>query len=251
MKKVVGAQYYTLRDYTQTIEDFDETCKKVSQMGYKTVQISGTSLPAREMKPILEKYNLPVIATHRAMDAFENNIEDVVEYNKILGSPVAGLGAMDIKYAQTIEGIKDFCNKVNEYNEIFKKEGLIFGYHNHAFEFSKLEGKLVYDYIIENTDCAFICDTYWYQVGGKDPALIIEELGNRARVIHLKDYKIKVNDWQRPYIAEIGKGNLDWDKILSVCEKIGADLVVEQDICDGDPFDSLKMSINYLKTKGY
>jgi len=58
MDKRIGAQFYTVRNYVKTIEDFDVTCKKISDIGYKTVQISGVPLEAKEMKTVLDKYSL-------------------------------------------------------------------------------------------------------------------------------------------------------------------------------------------------
>ncbi len=84
MKKIIGAQYFTIREHIQTVEDFDLSCKKIAKIGYKTVQISGTNLPAEEMKPILDKYNLSVVATHRSLNDFETSIAEIIKYNKIL-----------------------------------------------------------------------------------------------------------------------------------------------------------------------
>ena len=55
MDKRIGAQYFTLRDYIKTVEDFEETCRKVKEIGYQLIQISGTPLKAAEMKPIIDK----------------------------------------------------------------------------------------------------------------------------------------------------------------------------------------------------
>ena len=41
MDKRIGAQLYTLREFCQTAEDFDDTLKKVSEIGYKIIQVSG------------------------------------------------------------------------------------------------------------------------------------------------------------------------------------------------------------------
>lgn len=252
MKKIIGAQFFTIREFINTPEDFDESCRKVAEMGYKTVQISGTGLPAKVMKPILDKYGLPCVGTHRSIDDFTNNIDAVIEYNKILESPIAGISMMHVQTAESVDGIMDFCNKVNSWSERLRKEGLKLGYHNHAFEFTKLNNKTVYDYIIENTDCSFICDTYWYQVGGQDPAKMLRKLGKRAELIHFKDYKVTLEDWRKGCITEIGNGNLDWDEIIKVCDEIGGpSIVVEQDTCDKDPFESLKISIDYLAAKGF
>ena len=67
--------------------------------------------------------------------------------------------------------------------------------------------------------------------------------------VFFKDLKIADN---QPHFAEIGQGNLEWDEIISACEEAGVEYaLVEQDSCDGDPFDSLKISYDFLKEKGF
>ena len=51
-------------------------------------------------------------------------------------------------------------------------------------------------------------------------------------------------------ITEVGQGNLNWERILSVCDQSEFALV-EQDICPGDPFESLKISYDFLHGMGY
>ena len=53
-------------------------------------------------------------------------------------------------------------------------------------------------------------------------------------------------------MTEVGEGNLDWDSIIEACDKAGAKwALVEQDICHRCPFESMKMSYDYLTTKGF
>ena len=42
MDKRIGAQLYTVREHCTTLEDFALTLRKVADIGYRTVQISGT-----------------------------------------------------------------------------------------------------------------------------------------------------------------------------------------------------------------
>ena len=68
--------------------------------------------------------------------------------------------------------------------------------------------------------------------------------------IHFKD--LKMNLESKAEIAEVGEGNLDWDEIIAACDEAGAKwALVEQDICQRDPFESIKMSYDYLTTKGF
>ena len=121
-----------------------------------------------------------------------------------------------------------------------------------TFEFEKFDGKFIMDRLIEESDpdaVKFIVDVYWLQYGGVNPASYIKKMGDRAMAIHFKDYKIAGNQVE---MAEVGEGNLDWDEIIAACDEAGAKwAMVEQDICKRDPFESLKMSYDYLTTKGF
>ena len=124
MDKRIGAQYFTLREFIQTVEDFEKTCRKVSEMGYKIVQISGTPLKASDMKPILDKYGLEVMLTHRSWKDFRENLEDVIEYNKTLGSELCGLGMMPFEIAETSESVTGFIREANAIAKRLRGEGL-------------------------------------------------------------------------------------------------------------------------------
>ncbi len=253
MDRRIGAQFYTLRDYTRTVEDFEKTCKKVSEIGYQLVQISGTPLKAREMKPILEEYGLKVVTTHRGFDDFLENLEEVIEYNRILGSRLCGLGMMPDRYRGSEEGVSRFLKDLAPVAEELKKEGMLFGYHNHAVEFARFGGRRIMDRLVEETDpeaVQFIVDTYWLQVAGMNPEGFLRKLGSRAMAVHFKD--LKANPDNSTQMAEVGEGNLDWDGIIKACDEAGAKwALVEQDYCQKDPFESMKMSYEYLKRKGF
>ena len=255
MDRRIGAQYFTLRDFTKTIEDFDATCKKVAEMGYQVVQISGTPLKAADMRPILDKYGLKTIVTHRGFQDFVDNIDEIIEYNKTLGAEYCGVGSMPGEYIKSANSVTDFIQKMNKAAEAISEAGMTFAYHNHAFEFGKIDGKYIMDRLIEESDpekVAFIVDTYWVQFAGVDAAKFVKRLGKRAAVMHFKDLMIDLDAPFAASMAEVGYGNLDWDSIIEACDEAGAKwAMVEQDICKRDPFESMKMSYEFLKTKGF
>ncbi len=73
---------------------------------------------------------------------------------------------------------------------------------------------------------------------------------NLLGAVHFKDLVIEKDN--SPVMGEIGRGNLAWDEIIHACDEAGTKwALVEQDICQGDPFESLQMSYDYLKTKGF
>lgn len=253
MDNRIGAQLYNLREYCQDKAGLDESLAKVSKIGYKTIQVSGIGpIPAADVKETADKYGLEIMLTHKSGKLFEEDLKNLVNDQKTMNCPIAGLGAMDQEY-RSMEGVKRFCEKYSAIADELSKEGLVFAYHNHTFEFYKENGMYLMDYIIENTDPAkfkFIVDTYWVAFAGIDPVKFLKKLGDRAIVVHYKDLKAKLDN--STSMCEIGQGNLDWDEIIKVSHEIGSKCaMVELDYCDNDPFDALKTSYDYLKTKGF
>ncbi|MDP4133718.1 MAG: sugar phosphate isomerase/epimerase [Bacillota bacterium] len=255
MDKRIGAQLYTLRDFCKTEEDLDTSFKKLKEIGYKIIQVSGVGpIPAKNIKAIADSYSLETVCTHRPFNEFQDNLDFIIDYHHTLGCSLAGLGSMPQEARVDADAFKQFVKQSNEIAKELKKNGLDFGYHNHSFEFAKKDGKYLYEYLVENTDpdCYnFICDTYWYAFAGQNPDEWITKLGSRAMAIHFKDLAIDPKE-NKIYMAEVMEGNLKWDEIIDACEKAGSKwALVEQDICPGDPFQSMKISYDNLVTKGF
>ena len=252
MDKRIGAQYYTIRDFCQTLDSFDTSCGKIKDIGYKTVQLSGTGdFSGNDVKKILDKHGLVAVCTHRNAGSYLEHTEDEIRFHKEIGCRVCGLGSMPGFNAKP-ETVEQFAKNFNPVAKKLEENGLIFAYHNHAFEFEKIGGKYVFDIIAESikTDnFRFILDTYWLAYAGINPAKFIAERKNRIACVHFKDLKIEENT---PKFAEVGQGNIDWDEIIEACELSNVEYaLVEQDICDGNPFDCLKTSYDYLTQKGF
>ncbi len=252
MDKQIGAQYYTIHGFCKTLEDFDTSCARIKKIGYKMVQLSGIGdFEGKDIKNILDKYDLKVACTHRAAQNYLDDIEKEIDFHKTIGCEIAGLGSMP-EFNAKEETIKNFGEKFTPVCEKLKKHGIVFAYHNHAFEFEKRAGRYAFDAIInsiKSDNFKLILDVYWLSYAGINPAKFIREYGDKIACIHFKDLKIKDN---KPHYAEIGQGNIDWDDVINACEQSSAKYaLVEQDVCEIDPFDSLKISYSFLKKKGF
>ncbi|MDO4562778.1 MAG: sugar phosphate isomerase/epimerase [Clostridia bacterium] len=249
MDKRIGAQLFTVRDLCKSTADLDATLGKIAKIGYKCVQVSGVGVGAADVREILDKYSLEPICTHRPYADYRDNIDAVIEYQSTLSCSIAGLGMMPEEMGNSSQSLNEFIKVANRATQELSKRKMCFAYHNHAFEFMRLDGKYIMDYLIENTDMKFILDVYWLAFAAQDPAKMIERLGKRAVVLHYKDLKIK---GFQTAMAPVGSGNLNWDEILAAADMSGAEYaMVEQDYCDGDPIDALKTSYNFLTQRGY
>lgn len=246
----IGAQFYTVREFCKDLNGLSESLKKVADIGYKTVQISGVcGYEAEWMKEELRKNGLTCPITHPSPDRIKNDTLKVIEEHKTFGCPYIGLGYYNIKNLGTDSFIEEF----REAAKVVKENGLALSYHNHADEFIKVNGKRMMDTFVEAfspEELKFTIDTYWVQAGGADPVWWLEYLKGRTPCIHLKDmnYQDKAT---RP-MAVIGEGNMNFPAILKTAIDCGVDYaLVEQDDCNGEnPFDCLKRSYEYLKAQG-
>ena len=257
MNRQIGAQYFTIRKQITDMDSFDVACKKVADIGYKIVQISGVSLEAKEMREVLDKYGLKCVVTHKKFADFKENIDAVIEYNKILGSEICGVGITPLECAENADTVKEYIKDINKFCETLKAEGMYYGCHNHTMEYAKFDGKTIMDRFLEETDpevFSFIADTHWFQMSGKTPQDEIRRLGNRIKIIHFKDLGVNAQEWKVPVMKEVGQGNLDWDAIIAACDEVGVEYaIVEQDKnhVDDDSFKALQMSYDFLKAKGF
>ena len=252
---IIGAQLYTVRDSAQSLEDFSETLKKVADMGYKTVQVSGTcAYEAQWLREKLTENGLSCVLTHiKPSDILENTTE-VCRDHDIFGCRYIGLGAMPGGGKVTDEIYEKFVSDFKPAAEKIKAAGHKFVYHNHAFEFTKsADGKLFIEKILEEFSPDLLgvtYDTYWAQFAGADVCDWLETLAGRVECVHLKDMTATFNNRNR--MAPVGHGNMNFEKIIASAEKAGAEyLLVEQDDCyEEDPFVCLKKSYDYLTSLG-
>ena len=137
--------------------------------------------------------------------------------------------------------------KLDRAGALLRAAGQVLTYHNHAGEFTQIDGQPVLQLLYDWTQPLNLqgeIDTYWVKVGGDDPTAWCRKLKNRLPLLHLKDHQEGPDG---PNFAEIGYGTLDWDSIIPAAEASGCEwFIVEQDQTPGDPFDSLKKSFDFI-----
>ena len=247
----IGAQLYTVRELCRDAKGLDTTLERLAGIGYKTLQVSGIGpIPAEEIKAICDSHGMEIICTHRSLEDYETRMDEMIAFHKTLGVKLPGIGSMfSLCEVKTAEEARAQIERLNVIARRLKQEGMTFCYHNHAFEFAKLDGRYLMDYLLEYGEFDFILDVYWLAYAGQDPAAFIRRIGSRAKIIHFKDLKMKGNT---SVFGEVMEGNLDWDAIISASDEAGAlAAMVEQDTCDGDPVESMAVSYRNLKTKGF
>jgi len=248
----IGLILYTIRDYLKSPTDIASTMEKVAKIGYRNVELAGLSgLEAKEWGKILSDNGLKCVSAHADFGAMLNNPAKETDTYKELGCAHLVCSWMPNEYKRTEEGFKKFAEDCNKAGANLQKEGAVYAYHNHAFEFHRFNGLSGQDILRRNTDpklVKFEIDTYWVQNGGASPSTWIRNMFGRCQCVHYKDL---VMHEDKQIFAEVGEGNLDWQDINKACQEIGVRYcIVEQDRSLRDPLESIEISYKNMKAMG-
>ncbi len=251
----MGIQLYTLRDFIQNKEDFDATLTRLEAMGVDTVQISAIGeFSAEDQRAVLQKHRMTVCVTHKGFDRMENDLDGLIREHEIIGCDALGLGSAPGEYRETEEKVRAFIKKTTEIGIKLKAHGMTFNYHNHDFEFRKLEGsgKTMMDILLEETVPElfhFIPDVAWIQYGGSDPVEVLRKMKGRVKVIHFKDYVVNESG-ERKFVS-LGQGKVDLKACFEAAKELEIPYIMYEQDCDwtdGDAFKAVEESWAYMQS---
>lgn len=262
----IAVQVYSVRD--DAAEDFKGTVEKLKAMGYDGVELAGLyGHKAVELKAILDEVGLELVSAHVP-------VADLEDDEKLDDYAATGVKYVAIPWMQvnpTKEHVAECIAQIKAIAVRCKERGMQLLYHNHDFEFEKVEGKYIldtfYDEICEDLLKTEL-DTCWVNVGGEKPDDFVLKYTGRAPIVHLKDFAGRKSENMYALIGSdakkedsegafefrpVGYGLQDIPSIAKAAETAGAKwLVVEQDrpSMGKTAMESVEMSINYLKEQG-
>ncbi len=236
----IAIQLYTLRKLTD--EDFVGTLSKIAEMGYNGVEFAGyKNICAEDMRKYLSEFNLKAAGTHVSYKSLIEDFDSVIDYCVKLG--VESAVVPHAKFETYNEWI-EFANNLNIYGSKFRENGILFGYHNHAHEFEKINGEYILDIIFGNTDPMNVVaelDTHWIKKGGEDPVEYVAKYKGRVPLIHAKDITSNGDE-----DTEVGSGIIDFKSVANASGDVKW-IIVEQESFKMDALESVAISLNNLK----
>lgn len=254
MFQKLGFQLFSIRDFIQDLDFADLSLRRMREIGYTETQTAGFYGDPRLLAELLRKNGITVVGTHYPLAKILGNPKETMEIHRAYGTTNLGIGALPNEARQSLDALREFIKTYNEAAKLYAKEGFHLTYHNHNFEFERIDGyKTVMEIFYEEFDpnISFVLDTCWIAAGGGDVCTWMKKLAGRLDILHLKDYTVEVPASHRPLVrlSEVGYGNLDWDSIMTCAEEIGVKhYCVEQDNnWNHTPFNSLRMSAEFLK----
>jgi len=237
VKKDMCVQMYSARSILNH-DNYADILKEIAAMGYTAVEAA--SYDGDEgliygdtpevFKEKVEAAGMKALSAHvsRGLSREELDSHDLTEalawWDKCIDvHKRAGMEYLVTPWMGTQRDLKDlqvYCDYLNEVGRRCKAAGLKYGYHNHAYEFEKTEGEVMYDYLLQHTDpelVFFQMDVYWTVIGKASPVDYFKRYPGRFRMLHIKD------EW------EVGQsGMVGFDAIFKNAELAGLEnFVVE------------------------
>ena len=271
MEFPIALQLYSVRGEAE--QDFAGAIRRVKELGNDGVEFAGLyGKSAEEAADIVKSAGLQPISAHVPFDDMVADPQRVLSDYAKIGCRYVAIPYLTQEYHPGKPGFQTVMKQAVRLGEIAASLGMQLLYHNHDFEFQKVDGEYALDMLYRAVPADLLAtelDTCWVNVGGENPADYIRKYAGRAPVVHLKDFVMPGKKPERLYsligikdeedaressafeFRPIGQGVQDIPAIVEASREAGAVwLVVEQDepSAGKTPMQCAKESIKYLRS---
>ncbi|MFF2597332.1 sugar phosphate isomerase/epimerase family protein [Priestia megaterium] len=240
-------QLYSLKEEAE--KDFLGTVEKVAEMGYEGIEFAGFyNVSAIDLKKTMDKKHIKAAGSHTMFHLLQGEeINNVFRYNELLNNKYIICPSIPEELRRGEDDYKKIADLLNKIGSECRKNGFVFGYHNHDFEFEKLGNTTGLELLLNYTDPSLVnfeLDCYWATFAEQNPVDLIEKYRDRVMSLHLKDISIEHGIKTS---VEIGKGMLNLNDLVSVGHKYGLEwFIIEQEQFTRDTFESCLASLSFL-----
>lgn len=242
----LGVQLYSLRD--QLAADFDSVIPQLAEMKYAGVEPwGGLSVSFEHAAKTFARYGLECPSAHLPLLTGDDG-RKWLDAAQALGVKTVVLPWLPESDFADTESLKRTADKINASAQAAKAAGFAYGYHNHWFEWTLVNGKPAIDQLATMIDpsIVFEFDLYWAKVAGYEPAAVLQQFGSRVPLVHLKDGPA---DGTASSMVAAGDGVIDFASIFAAATAEWG--FVELDRCATDMTEAIRRSAGFLLGRGW
>lgn len=245
----IGIQTWEVRD--QIGKDFDGTLGKLAADGFRAIEMCSpkgykdlgfgplASMKPSEMRERIRKAGLICESCHFGFPELKDSLDDRIAFAQELGLKQMIISTFWLPKNATLSDWKSAVETANKLGERAHQAGIQLGFHNHDFEFARLDGKLIYDEIMGEFDPRAI--KMQFQVAvielGYQAADFFQKYPGRFISMHLADW-LPTAKKQVP----LGQGVVDWKRLFASARKAG----IKNYFVEMEPFDTMTASLPFL-----
>lgn len=258
---------YSVRE--QAKEDLRGVLQKVKEFGYSGVEFAGLhGHDPLEVKQMCEEIGLVPLSAHVPFVDLMGKMEETIECYHKVGCKYVVIPYLTPEYRPGEKGFDEVIEGAKKIGEALKKYDMVLQYHNHDFEFTKLDGEYALDILYKEVGPDLLqtqLDTCWVNVGGENPSGYVKKYAGRIPTVHLKDFAgsksekmyalIGIDDDKKEEtkgtfeFRPVGKGVQNFKSIVAAADEGGAEwFIVEQDSpsMGYTALECAKISVDYL-----
>ena len=244
----IGCQTWPVR---QTIgKDFDGTLRQLAAEGFRAIEMCSppgykafgfgplADMKPSEMRERIQAAGLTCESCHFGFPELKDNLDERLAWAKELGLQQMIISTFWLPKTATLADWMQAADQANKIGQQTKAAGIQLGFHNHDFEFAKIDGQLIYDKLMGKFDPAAV--KMQFQVA-------VIDLGYRA-VDFFEKYpgrfiSMHLADWSPTEKKEVpmGQGVVDWKQLFPAAKKAG----VKNYFVEMEP-DTMKASLAFL-----
>ena len=238
-----GLQLWTVQDELRA--NAAVTLRALSRMGIRELELFELPRAPREFRKQCEDLGLSLVSGHFYLQSLAN--AKTLDAAHVLGlkymivvfptlrslkdRDISGMSVKELMplYEKiTLDDYRWNAEQFNTYGEQLAREGFQLGYHNHAVDLKRLDGKIALDTLIDETRpelMVFEMDTGHVIHAGKDPIQYLEKYPTRIQLLHLKDlepgYHIsaRIDTEEMDTNAELGSGVINWPSLFAAAAR--------------------------------
>jgi sugar phosphate isomerase/epimerase len=239
--------------------DFAGLCRDMSALGIGSIELCSpgyaefSSLAdAKRTRKIIEDHGLTCPSAHVTLDELRNGQQQVIAWAHDIGMSQIGTATLDGKRDNgitTMDVVKRAADEYNRISEVTSKSGMQQFLHDELFEMAKVDGRLVYEVLLELLDPKLV--KMQFQMSAMrtigDPVTYFAKHPGRFISMHLQGVDLNapapVPGGPRPPAVAVGHDSLDWPKIFAAAKAGGVkNYFLEQS------WDLTVRGVAYLKT---
>lgn len=207
---------------------------------------------------LVQEAELQVVSLHKDLGSIQRDVQGAVkEARKYHTSYMVITGMYRFDYRDKTK-VEELCVQMNEAGRQLKEEGIHLLYHNHNYEFQKVdEHRTAYDFIVEHTDPAYLnfeLDSYWPTEAGVCALDLMKQLDRRMKLYHINDRGTKL---QKPMMTpiltsdscELGYGNMNLKALCNQALAVEVESIIlesHKNWIDNSPVKSLQVSAEFF-----
>lgn len=245
----IGFQTWTIRKELEN--DFTGTLKKMKAMGFESLELCSPAgyaqagfghlikYKASELKKIINDTGLTCESCHYGMGELRNNLQERIDFAHELGIKQMVAASLWLPKTASLSDWQKGAQELNALGEKTKKNGIQLVFHNHNDELEKIDGKIIYDELVNELDADLVKLQFqvWVVIMGYKAADYFRKYPGRFISAHLYDWP---GSGDKP--VAVGKGVVNWKEFFAAAKTGGLNnIYVEMEM------EHLAESADYLK----